>query len=421
MTLDNLVDMSLQEDPTFQDWLSAHARQDAALSQHIATQTSGRVNHATAWEADWAKDAASAKSAADRASRATNQATWAASRGLPRSTSPTPGHTSPPSGRLILAPPSGCLTLTPLAQKTLTPGCNPSTPTSRRLYPHGVPPRSACLSLLGGAPASGGAVSPTPDTTNHRWDLATGGDAGDVAASGGAVLLVATDVQTTMVVGDSAVSEGAHSTTVPLSTANPFDTVDNDAAHDGAWLDKDAVLDGAHPPPLPTTLTDTNALGAAPENAFLNNMLGAVDEDLISATLTAADVDEDAQKVRSLCNSSTCGSTMQDIISPLAVAIAQADAHLDVLLELDVPSTAISAPTALDHNPNLKSILTLILSSLCNLSNILREIGWLHSNISQVQTTMMSLASRVHSDIEKIKSEVDAIKGEMDMAKAELD
>jgi hypothetical protein len=44
----------------------------------------------------------------------------------------------------------------------------------------------------------------------------------------------------------------------------------------------------------------------------------------------------------------------------------------------------VSVPTALDHNPNLKSTLTLILSSLCDLSNIPREIGWLRSDISQV-------------------------------------
>ncbi len=61
---------------------------------------------------------------------------------------------------------------------------------------------------------------------------------------------------------------------------------------------------------------------------------------------------------------------MQEIISPLAAAIAQADAQLDILLELDVPPMAVSVPTALDHDPNLKATLTLILSSLCNLSNI---------------------------------------------------
>jgi hypothetical protein len=34
---------------------------------------------------------------------------------------------------------------------------------------------------------------------------------------------------------------------------------------------------------------------------------------------------------------------------------------------------------------------------------------------------MMSLASRVYSDIKEIKSEVDAIKGKMDVANMELD
>jgi hypothetical protein len=68
----------------------------------------------------------------------------------------------------------------------------------------------------------------------------------------------------------------------------------------------------------------------------------------------------------------------------LAVAIAQADAQLDVLLELDVPPMAVFVPTALAHNPNLKSTLTLVLSSLCDLSNIPGEIGWLHSDFVQV-------------------------------------
>ncbi len=102
----------------------------------------------------------------------------------------------------------------------------------------------------------------------------------------------------------------------------------------------------------------------------MNDELGAVDKDLISATLTAAGVDKKAQKIRPLHDSSTCGSLMQDIISPLAATIAQADAQLDVLLESDVPPMAVSVATALDHNLNLKSTLTLILSSLCNLSNI---------------------------------------------------
>ncbi len=117
-------------------------------------------------------------------------------------------------------------------------------------------------------------------------------------------------------------------------------------------------------------------------------------------------VDKEDQKVQPLRNSSTCSSPMQDIISPLAAAIAQADAQLDILLESDVPPTGVSMPTALDQDPNLKSTLTLIFSSLCNLSNIPQEIGRLHSNIAQVQSTMTSVASWVHSDIKEIKSEV---------------
>jgi hypothetical protein len=167
--------MSSREDPTFNNQLSSHAQQEAALSQHIVNQTSGCTNCAAAWEADRAKDTACTKSAADRASRATGRATWVASWGLSGSTTPTPGCTSPPSSRLNLTPPSGHLTFTPLTQKTLTPGRNPTPPTSRRVYTHGVPPRSACPSLPGRAPASGGAISPTPDNTNHGWDWAAGG------------------------------------------------------------------------------------------------------------------------------------------------------------------------------------------------------------------------------------------------------
>ncbi len=145
--------------------LLAHARQEAALSQHIANQTSGWANRVAAWEADRAKDIARTKSAAERASWATGWASQVASWGLPGSTTSMPGRTSPPSGCLTLTPLSGCLTLTPLPQKTLTPGCNPSPPASQRLYPHSVPPKSARPSLPGGAPASGGAVPPTLDNT----------------------------------------------------------------------------------------------------------------------------------------------------------------------------------------------------------------------------------------------------------------
>ncbi len=116
----------------------------------------------------------------------------------------------------------------------------------------------------------------------------------------------------------------------------------------------------------------------------MNDELGALDKELISATLTAAGVDEDGHEVWSLRDSSTRGSPTQDIFSPLAAANAQADAQLDVLLESDVPPTAVSVPTALEHNPNLKSTLTLILSSLCNLSIIPQEIGRLHSDFAQV-------------------------------------
>ncbi len=169
------------------------------------------------------------------------------------------------------------------------------------------------LSLPGGAPASGRAVSHTPDNTNHGWDLATGGDAGDVAASGGAlaaggdagdvaasgeaVPLVATDVPTTATVGNSAVSYEGPFATVPLGTANPSSIIDNNAPHDKAWLDEVALPDRAWHPPLCHTLTDAITLGDAPNNAILNHDLGAVDKDSISATLTAAGVDEDPHKV----------------------------------------------------------------------------------------------------------------------------
>jgi hypothetical protein len=82
---------------------------------------------------------------------------------------------------------------------------------------------------------------------------------------------------------------------------------------------------------------------------------------------------------------------------------------------------AISVPTAQSQDPNLKSSLTLIFSSLCNLSNILQGIGQLQSNITQVQKAMMSLNSWVHLDIKDIKGEVDAIRGEIDAAKADID
>ncbi len=96
-------------------------------------------------------------------------------------------------------------------------------------------------SLPGGALASGGGVSPTPNTTDHRWDLATGGDAGDVAATGAAIPLVATNVQTTAAVCNSKVSGGASSVTVhdPSDSVHTFNAVNKDAVHNGAM-----------PPPL---------------------------------------------------------------------------------------------------------------------------------------------------------------------------
>jgi hypothetical protein len=153
----------------------------------------------------------------------------------------------------------------------------------------------------------------------------------------------------------------------------------------------------------------------------LDSALGAMGYDLVSATLNAAGVDEDTAEALPLRVSSTRGSTMQDVISPLAVAIAQADEQLDDLRELDVPSMAVSVLTAQDQDPNLKSTLTLFLSSFCNLSNIQQEIKWLRSDIAQVRKTMMSLASQVHADINDIKGEVDAIRGETDATKAEID
>jgi hypothetical protein len=103
---------------------------------------------------------------------------------------------------------------------------------------------------------------------------------------------------------------------------------------------------------------DAIALGEASNNAILNDDLGIVEKDLISATLTAADVDEDPHKVWSLRIFPTRGPPPQDIISPLAAAITQADAQLDVLLDSDVSPTAVSVPTSLAHDPNLKSTLT---------------------------------------------------------------
>jgi hypothetical protein len=192
--------------------------------------------------------------------------------------------------------------------------------------------------------------------------LATGGDAGNVVASGGAVPLVALDVPTTATVGDSAVSDKGPSGTVPLGTANPSSIVDDDVVHDKARLDEVALPDRAWPPPLCHTLMDAIAFGDAPNNVILNDDPGTVDKDSISTTLTAAGVDKDPHKVWSLCNSSTRGSPLQDIISPLAAAIAQTDAQRDILLESDVPPTAVSVPTALAHNPQLKSTLTFISS-----------------------------------------------------------
>jgi hypothetical protein len=137
----------------------------------------------------------------------------------------------------LLGQPLGA-SLDPPPRPPVAPCCNPcplllfvspSLPfnlTSRCLYPHsvsphGVSPRSARPSLPGRALDSGRAVLPTLDTVDHRWDLASGGDAGDIAASGAAIPLVATNIHTTAAVGDSGVSGGATSVTVHV----PSDTV----------------------------------------------------------------------------------------------------------------------------------------------------------------------------------------------------
>ncbi len=87
-------------------------------------------------------------------------------------------------------------------------------------------------------------------------------------------------------------------------------------------------------------------------DADLDGALGAMCNDLVSATLNAAGIEEDTPRALPLHRSSTRGSMTPDVISPLAAAIAQADAQLDDLLESDTPSMAVSVPTAQDQDPN---------------------------------------------------------------------
>jgi hypothetical protein len=137
---------------------------------------------------------------------------------------------------------------------------------------------------------------------------------------------------------------------VTLDTVNTFNAVG-----------VDAVLYRAMSPPLHATLMDAvgatlvDALGAVNNDVVLDGALGAMNDDVvldgawllpIFATLNAASIDEDTARSLPLRGSSTCGSTSnpavimtQDVILPLAVAIVQADAQLDDLLELDIQST----------------------------------------------------------------------------------
>jgi hypothetical protein len=151
------------------------------------------------------------------------------------------------------------------------------------------------------------------------------------------------------------VSGGATSTTVhvPLDTVHTFNTVNKEAVHNGAM-----------PPPLHATLMDAvgatliDMLGAVDNDVDLDGVVGAMGNDLVFAILNAAGIDKDTARSLPLSGSSTCGSMMPDVISPSAAAIAQVDAQLDDLLESDSPSTVVSAPTAQDQNPNLNPLLT---------------------------------------------------------------
>jgi hypothetical protein len=75
------------------------------------------------------------------------------------------------------------------------------------------------------------------------------------------------------------VSDEGPSVTISLGTANPSGIVDSNAAHDEAQLDEVTLPNRAWPSHIRHTLMDAIALGDAPNNAILNDDLGAVDKD----------------------------------------------------------------------------------------------------------------------------------------------